>query len=68
MEIAGEAATKLSAELLAKYPSPHWEGLKDMRIILAHKYGDVDHRIVWGTLKQDYPGLVIFVTDVLATY
>jgi len=65
MEIAGEAATEISDELITQFPSRHWGGLKGMRIILAHKYGDVNPRIVWETLRDDYQSLVEFIDDIL---
>jgi uncharacterized protein with HEPN domain len=65
MEIAGEAAGKLSDLLCEHFPSRHWKSLKAMRIILAHKYGDVDPRIVWTTLRDDYSDLSEFVEGIL---
>lgn len=66
MEIAGEAAGNLSETLLEACPSHHWKGLIDMRVILAHRYGDVDSLIVWNTLRQDYPGLVELVDVIIS--
>ena len=35
----------------------NWSGLKGMRIKLAHKFWDIDPKILWVTVTQDFPVL-----------
>ena len=46
-------------------PSPNddlsWDGLKGMRIRLAHKFWSIDPDILWNTVKRDFPVLLAFL-------
>ena len=48
---------KTSGELLKKYPSVDWKGLKGMRDILAHRYYDLDAAEVFEICEKDIPKL-----------
>ena len=39
-----------------------WEGLKGMRIKLAHKFWDIDKGILWETVTKDFPVLRILLS------
>ena len=46
-------------------PSPNddlsWDGLKGMRIRLAHKFWSINPDILWKTVKRDFPILLAFL-------
>jgi uncharacterized protein with HEPN domain len=57
IEIIGEAARHLSAELRAKYSYIPWDDIMGMRNKLIHDYFGVDIDKVWLTAKEDLPVL-----------
>ncbi|MFN8526252.1 MAG: DUF86 domain-containing protein [Chloroflexota bacterium] len=61
LEIVGEAARRLSEETRATTPEVPWADFIGMRNVLAHQYDDVDMGIVWSTVKQDLPDLLLAI-------
>ncbi|HEY8901399.1 MAG TPA: DUF86 domain-containing protein [Chthoniobacterales bacterium] len=57
-EIIGEAASRLSAEARAFFPSLPFRSMRGMRNIIAHDYGDVDIEQVWTTVEADLPEMI----------
>lgn len=57
-EIIGEAASRLSSETQALFPSLPFRSMRGMRNIIAHDYGEVDLELVWKTATSDLPGLI----------
>jgi len=57
LEIIGEAANKLSAELRSAEERIPWSDIIGMRNVLVHAYFDVDLRVVWDTVERDLPGM-----------
>src|SRR5437763_17154928 len=57
LEIVGEAASRLSQAAMDRIPFD-WRGVRGMRNILAHHYGNVQPRLVWAVLKKDLPALL----------
>jgi uncharacterized protein with HEPN domain len=53
VEIVGEAASRVSADLRSRHPELPWKGIVAMRNRLVHAYFDVDHYIVWNTVVAD---------------
>jgi uncharacterized protein with HEPN domain len=51
-EIVGEAASRLSPETQALFPTVPF------RNIIVHDYGEVDLVLVWKTVKADLPALI----------
>jgi uncharacterized protein with HEPN domain len=49
IEIIGEAAGKLPAEITAGAPQIPWRLICDMRNVLAHAYFGVSLKVVWDT-------------------
>ena len=38
-----------------------WKELKDMRIRLAHKFWEIDPKILWDTVNQDFPKISLLL-------
>jgi len=59
LSVVGEAATHVTEEFRTIYPQIPWESMIGMRNWLIHAYFDVDLDIVWYTLTQDLPLLIV---------
>lgn len=58
IEIIGEAANKVSAEVKTKYTSIPWLDIIGMRNRLIHAYFEINLDILWTTITEDVPSLV----------
>lgn len=58
LEIIGEAARHVPAEIRARYPELPWAEMLTMRNIVIHEYHGVNLKIIWQTVKEDLPALV----------
>ena len=56
--IVGEAARQVSPETREKHPAIPWQDIVGMRNRLVHAYYDINHDVVWQTVKEDLPSLV----------
>lgn len=59
LEIMGEAATTMSAELKAARPEIPWRIMAATRNRLIHAYFNVDLQIVLNTAQSDLPPLIL---------
>jgi uncharacterized protein with HEPN domain len=57
LEIIGEAATQLPADLKARFTAVEWRAMTSMRNRLIHGYFAVNLAIVWDTIQRDLPVL-----------
>mgnify|MGYP001247187136 CR=1 FL=1 len=57
LEIIGEAARNLPADLRKSYPEVPWRSITGMRNVLIHEYFGVDPGIIWQTITGDLPQL-----------
>jgi uncharacterized protein with HEPN domain len=67
VEIIGEAASQLSAEIRLQYPYVPWRAAISMRNRLTHGYFDVDLGRVWDTVTTDIPPYLAQVEAILRT-
>jgi uncharacterized protein with HEPN domain len=58
VELVGEAAGHVPAEIQAQYPEIPWPQAISMRHRLIHGYDFVDYDILWDTITQSLPGLI----------
>lgn len=56
-EILGEAANKVSDKIKKRFPEFPWKEAIGMRNRLIHAYFDVDHDVIWKTIRDYLPSL-----------
>ena len=66
-EIIGEAASRVSPETQAQFPSVPFRSMRGMRNIIAHDYGDVDIGQVWQTTTADLEPLISTLEEFFAS-
>ena len=57
IEVAGEAASKVTAETRAEVPELPWPSMIGMRNRLVHAYFDINKDILWTTVTEAVPPL-----------
>jgi uncharacterized protein with HEPN domain len=57
LEIIGEAAGKVSADVRSQNSTIPWQDISGMRNRLIHAYFDIDLDTVWSTVTKDLPFL-----------
>jgi uncharacterized protein with HEPN domain len=65
IEIIGEAGARVSEEARNATPDVPWSEIVAMRNRLVHAYFDVNLDVVWATVREDLPALVVALEDVL---
>ena len=63
LEIIGEAARHLTADVLARYPAIDWPNARAMRNILVHGYEAISFEIVWQTLQENIEPLELALRE-----
>ena len=64
----GELTTLLSDEFKAVYSDMPWQDIKRMRNIAAHRYGEFDVEVLWGTVSDDIPALENYCNTIIGQY
>jgi uncharacterized protein with HEPN domain len=65
IELVGEAATRVSTEFREQNPQIPWRAIIGQRVILAHRYGDIDGPILWQTATVEVPRLIGILNSLL---
>jgi uncharacterized protein with HEPN domain len=65
VEVAGEAASRVSPETRAELTELPWDSMIGMRNRLVHAYFDINHDILWTTVTEAAPPLVERIRKVL---
>ncbi len=63
--VIGEAASQVGEQTHAAYADLPWSEMIGMRNRLIHAYHDVNLQIVWRTVTQDLPPLILALEDIL---
>ncbi len=53
-----------SEQLLQNYPSIPWKNIKGMRDRIVHGYFEIDADVVFDTLKNDIPPLLVIIKQI----
>ncbi len=67
LEIVGEAAKNIPEPLRAKYPDVPWRKMAGMRDKIAHDYFNIQLKVLWRVVQEDFPGLLEKVEQVQGT-
>ncbi|GAA0618778.1 hypothetical protein GCM10009547_21430 [Sporichthya brevicatena] len=63
VEIVGEAAKGVSEQFRQEHPGVAWSAAGRMRDRLVHHYFDIDLDVLWQTIHEDLPALLVAVPD-----
>jgi uncharacterized protein with HEPN domain len=66
LEIIGEAARGISTDFRQTHPDLPWKSMVGMRDKLIHAYFDINLDVVWETVTQDLPFLIIQLEKISA--
>jgi uncharacterized protein with HEPN domain len=64
-EIIGEAAKGISDDIKQRYSQVPWKEMAGMRDKLIHSYFQVNHEIVWLTIKNRIPGIKPMIYQIM---
>lgn len=65
LEIVGEAAKRIPADVRDRHPGVPWRPMSRMRDKLIHDYTSVNLAVVWKTVTEDLPGLAPLIDQVI---
>lgn len=65
LEVIGEASGHIRNEIKEAYPAVPWKLMISMRNILIHEYFGVDLEIIWKTIQESLPELLVIVRKAL---
>ena len=65
VEIIGESARHVSADGQESTPDIPWREIIGQRNILAHEYGQIDHELLYRTIVNDIPELILHLEKAL---
>jgi len=65
IEIIGEAARRVSADLKEANPQIPWRLIVDQRNVLIHAYDEIEDERIWQLAAQDIPRLIEQLTALL---
>lgn len=65
VQIAGEAASKVSAETQEQHQQIPWAAITGMRHRLVHGYSDINLDILWTTVTISAPGLLADIAKLI---
>lgn len=66
LEIIGEAARHIPADVQAVYPAVQWRRISGLRDIVVHEYFGIDEDILWDIVATQVPELLGQIRKILA--
>lgn len=67
LQVIGEAARQVSPDFRSAYPTIPWKAVVGMRSKVVHDYLDVDEDVVWDTVKNDLPFLILELKKIVSS-
>ena len=64
--VIGEAAVHMPKEIVSTYPAVPWRLMGDMRNFAVHHYWGVDAAVLWQTIQEDLPPLVVQLRQIVS--
>lgn len=68
LEVFGESAGRVSTDLQLSHPEIPWQEIKGVRVILAHKYADIDLNIIWEAVTNELPDILPKIERLIAPF
>lgn len=68
LEIFGEAAGRVSTEMQEAHPEIPWRDIKGVRVILAHKYADIDLGKIWEAAVNELPTILPKIEELMTHF
>jgi uncharacterized protein with HEPN domain len=65
LEIIGEAANRVSSEVLALHPEIPWARIVAQRNVISHEYGDIKLEWVWRVAAERVPELIALLEPLI---
>ncbi len=65
LEVVGEAASRVSAGFRAAHPEIEWRRIVGQRNLIAHRYGEIDHSMLYQVAREKLPGLTTLLRRLL---
>ena len=65
MELVGEFAKRLPAELRHRYSAVPWRQIAGMRDVISHAYEDLAYEVLWDACRKDLPKLKAQIAGML---
>lgn len=62
----GEAVRAIPNEIQSRYPDVPWQKMLGIRNVMVHEYFRIDEEILWMTVKDDIPKLIVLLEAILA--
>ncbi len=68
LEVFGEAAGRVSPELQEGHLEIPWKDIKGVRVILAHKYADIELSVIWEAATKELPEILPKVEKLITPF
>lgn len=63
--VIGEAAGSVPVEVRDAHREVPWKLMRDFRNVVVHAYFGIDRKIVWDTVQNDLPPLVLMLQRII---
>jgi len=65
LEIIGEAAKNVPAEVRTRYPDVEWRKISGLRDVVAHEYHGLEDETLWNIVEDEAPVLLDQVKEII---
>ena len=65
LEIIGEAARQIPEDVRQSNPEIQWREMAAMRNKLTHEYFGVNTKVIWRTVQEDLPVIILLLKKML---